>query len=57
MSFDMNFEEVLRDAKKAFQSIERTEYERNGRKRREKLKPFFKDVGYIDGMKKVLVWR
>jgi len=57
MSFDMNFEEVLRDAKKAFQSIERTEYERNGIKRREKLKPFFKDVGYIDGMKKVLVWR
>jgi len=47
-------DKVLADAKKAFQDVERSPYEK--RKDTTKKKPFKKMVGFIDGMKEITVW-
>ena len=53
MKFKQNFEDIMKDAKKAFDGIERTSYE----KRPSPVKSYIKEVGFVSGTKKVLVWR
>ena len=56
MSFNMSFEDVLSDAKKAFKEIDRSPYEKYKSSYNRKLKPILKDIGFINGMRKVVVW-
>jgi len=47
---------VIAEAKKAFKDSERTHYEKYKHGRR-KRKPVIKKVGFVDGMRSIVVWR
>jgi hypothetical protein len=55
MSFNKSFSEVLAEAKKAFEDVERSSYEKYvaGKKPKRKTK---KKVGFIDGMREITVY-
>ena len=55
MSFTQSFTEVLKEAKKAFEGIERSYYEKQMNK--QELKATFKEVGFVNGTRKILVYR
>ena len=58
MSFKQSFSDVIKEAKEAFEDIERTKHEKYGIKERVlKLKPYKKKVGFVDGTREILAWR
>lgn len=50
----MSYDEVILAAKKAFEDIERSEYEK---RLPDKKVPYLKSIGFVPGTKQVLVWR
>ena len=49
------YEDVIKEAKNAFRNVKRTESEK--RTARKNMKPFKKMVGFVDGMREILVYR
>ena len=53
MSFNKSFKDVLEEAKKAFESVERTYYEKS----KIKVKPYLKSVGFVNGTRTIIAYR
>jgi len=57
MKYKQSFEEVLADAKRAFEDIERSYWEKD-KPRKDFIKnPRLKNVGFVDGTRAILVYR
>ena len=56
MSFKQSFKEVMSEAKKAFEDIERTQYEKHTVNKK-KTTPCLKSVGFVNGTKSILVYK
>lgn len=52
-----SYHEVMAAAKKAFEDIKRTSYEKQKGKKNNPLKLTTVKIGFIDGMREIAVWR
>jgi hypothetical protein len=58
MSFNKSFKEVLEEAKRAFEDMDKTSYEKQKvRHKNDSYFPKHKSIGFIDGTKQVIVWQ